>query len=97
MAVAAITALIPTLGKVLLYSLIQDKLPASGPMARGLIFGLVLLMIDDALLRTPIMMSVVGNPADVLLIQSLEGWVIPVITGLVIASIVPGSLSAKRG
>jgi hypothetical protein len=34
---------------------------------------------------------------DVLLIQSLEGWVIPVITGLVIASIVPGSLSAKRG
>jgi hypothetical protein len=96
-AVAAITALIPTLGKVLLYSLIQDKLPASGPMARGLIFGLVLLMIDDALLRTPIMMSVVGTPVDVLLIQSLEGWVIPVITGLVIASIVPGSLSAKRG
>jgi len=87
--VAAVTALIPTFGKVMLYVLIQDKLPASNNTSRGLLFGLVLLVIDDALLRVPIMSVVVGNPFDVMLVQSLEGWVIPLIMGLVIAHILP--------
>jgi hypothetical protein len=87
--IAAITALIPTFGKVLLYVLIQDRLPATGKTARGLLFGLVLLAIDDALLRIPIMSVVVGNPVDVMLVQSLESWIIPLIMGLVIALILP--------
>ena len=94
--VAAITALIPTFGKVLLYVLIQDKLPASSNIGRGLLFGLVLLVIDDALLRTSIMSMVVGNPIDVMLVQSLEGWVIPLIMGLVIAHILPCNSSAPN-
>ncbi len=87
--VAALTALIPTFGKVLLYLLIQDKLPASSDMGRGLMFGLVLLVIDDALLRMPIMSMVVGNPLDIMLVQSFEGWIIPFVMGLVIALILP--------
>ena len=93
--VAAITALIPTFGKVLLYVLIQDKLPVSSNIGRGLLFGLVLLAIDDALLRMPIMSVVVGNPFDVMLVQNFEGWVIPLIMGLVIAHILPERWSAS--
>lgn len=89
--VAATTALIPTFGKVLLYLLLQDKLPASSNTGRGLLFGLVLLVIDDALLRAPVMSVIVGNPIDVMLVQSLESWVIPLIMGLVIAHIVPSN------
>lgn len=94
-AVAAITALIPTFGKVLLYVLIQDKLPASNNIGRGLLFGLVLLVIDDALLRKPIMSVVVGNPLDVMLVQSVEGWAIPLIMGLVVAHILPKKCRAS--
>jgi hypothetical protein len=89
--VAAMTALIPTLGKVLLYVLIQDKLPVSSNTGRGLLFGLLLLMVDNALLRAPIMNVVAGNPFDVTLVQSLEKWVIPLLMGLVIAHIVPST------
>lgn len=94
--VAAITALIPTLGKVLLYVLVQDKLPASSNSGRGLLFGLVLLVIDDSLLRTPIMNVVVGNPFDVMLVQSLENWAIPLLMGLVIAHIVPSTVALNK-
>jgi len=86
---AAITALIPTLGKAILYLMIQDKLPASSNTGRGLLFGLILLAIDDALLRTPIMSAAVGNPLDIMLVQSLEGWAIPFVTALVFAYILP--------
>ena len=86
---AAITALIPTLGKAILYLMIQDKLPASSNTGRGLLFGLILLAIDEALLRTPIMSVAVGNPLDIMLVQSIEGWVIPFVTGLVFAHILP--------
>ena len=90
--VAAITALIPAFGKVLLYVFIQDKLPASSNTGRGLLFGLILLAMNDALLRAPIMSVVVGNPFDVMLVQSLEGWVISLSMGLLIAHLLPKRL-----
>ena len=86
---AAIIALIPTLGKAILYLVIQDKLPASSNTGRGLLFGLILLAIDEALLRTPMMSVAVGNPLDIMLVQSIEGWVIPFVTGLVFAHTLP--------
>ena len=86
---AAITTLIPTLGKAILYLVIQDKLSASSNTGRGLLFGLILLAIDEALLRTPIMSVAVGNPLDIMLVQSIEGWVIPFVTGLVFAHTLP--------
>jgi len=86
---AAITTLIPTLGKAILYLMIQDKLPASSNTGRGLLFGLILLAIDEALLRTPMMSVAVGNPLDIMLVQSIEGWVIPFVTGLVFAHTLP--------
>jgi hypothetical protein len=90
------TALIPTLGKVLLYVLIQDKLPVSSNTGRGLLFGLLLLVVDDALLRAPIMNVVAGNPFDVMLVQSFEKWVIPLLMGLVIAHIVPSTVDPNK-
>ncbi len=95
-AIAATTALLPALGKVLLYVLIKEKLPASSNTCRGLLFGLLLLAIDDAFLRTPIMSVIVGNPFDVMLVQGVESWAISFIMGLVIAYIVPSSNTAPN-
>jgi len=44
---------------------------------------------SDALIRLPIMNYVVGNPMDVVLVQSLEGWLIGVTAGIAIALLVP--------
>jgi hypothetical protein len=97
---AAITALIPAFGKVLLYMLIQDRIRATSNVVRGLLFGVVLLIIDDALLRMPIMSMVIGNPFDVVFVQSFEGWVIPIVTDLIVAHILPyqvGALNKRSG
>src|SRR5690349_14871605 len=52
--IAALTALIPTFGKVLMFMLVRDRLPGRTAVVKGLGFGLLLLMINDALLRLPI-------------------------------------------
>lgn len=87
--VAALTTLIPTLGKVLVFLLVRDRLPGRTALMKGLAFGLLLLLINDALLRLPIMNVVIGNPVDVMLVQSLEAWLISPIMGILIALIVP--------
>ena len=94
--VAAITALIPTLGKVLLYVFIQEKLLVNSRTGRGLLYGFILLAIDDALLRMPIMSVAGNNPVDVMLIQSAEGWIIPLVIGVVIAHLVPSGASHQN-
>ena len=65
MALAAITAIIPVLATMLLAWLIWERLPARSWWARGLLLWLLLLLLDGALLRQPIMNLAVGNPADI--------------------------------
>ena len=91
--IAGLTALIPTFGKVLVFLLVRDRLPGRAAYVKGLAFGLLLLMINDALIRLPIMNVVVGNPVDVMFIQSLEAWLIFPIMGVSIALISPVSLA----
>ena len=91
-AIASLTALIPSFGKVFVYILIQDKLPSENKIIKGVIFGILLLFVGDNLLRTPIMGVVIGNPFDVVFIQSLEKWIIYPVTGIFIALLVPKQL-----
>ncbi len=85
MAVAFLSAAIPTLGKVFVYCWLHEKLPGRSPFVKGLWFGLLMLFIRDDMLRLPIMNLVVGNPFDVVLVQSLEAWLLYPLTGLLIA------------
>ncbi len=93
-AVAAITALIPTLGKVVIYLLIRVKLPGQRPWQKGLVFGGLLLLMSDSAVRQPFMDVLVGVPADVALVQAVEPWLIQPVMALLIAYVV-GSSSQK--
>lgn len=74
MVLAAITAIIPVLATMLLAWLIWDRLPARSWWARGLLLWLLLLLLDGALLRQPIMNLAVGNPASLTLAMVLDPW-----------------------
>ena len=97
--IASLTALMPAFGKVFVYILVQDKLPGRNKVLKGAIFGVLLLFVEDSLLRMPIMGIVIGNPFDVVLVQSLEKWVIYPVVGIFIALLAPERLfsNAKPG
>ena len=94
-AIASLTALIPAFGKVFVYILIQDKLPSRHKIFKGAIFGVLLLFLGDNLLRMPIMGIVTGNPFDVVLVQSLEKWMIYPAMGIFIALLAPKRISSN--
>lgn len=86
---ALATALVPMAFKVGLFVLVRERLPGRSGAAKGLWYGLLLLAIGDNFIRIPIMSVVVGNPADVMLVQSAEAWAISLVTGLLIGTFVP--------
>ncbi len=94
--VAVATTIIPMLGKVFLYLLLQEKLPGNDRVVKGLWFGLILLFVTDWFVRMPVMMVVGGNPVDVVFVQSLERWIIYPATGVLIALLAPDSLWLRR-
>lgn len=87
--VAAATAVLPALGKVLVFLLTQKHLPGRSGWQKGLSFGALLLLAGDGLLRTPVMNLIVGNPVDVVLVQVAEPWAMSFVTGIAIGTIAP--------
>ena len=47
------------------------------------------VLAGDGLLRTPVMNLIVGNPVDVVLVQSAEPWAMSFVTGMAIGTIAP--------
>jgi hypothetical protein len=90
--VASITALLPTAGKVIAFLWLRDNLPGRSRLVKGLWYGVLLTAMTDALIRVPLMSIVIGNPVDVMLVQSLEGWMIGPAMGIAIAILVPSQL-----
>lgn len=95
---ALATSFIPTAFQVLLFVLLRDRLPGSSGAVKGLWFGALLLAIGDNLVRIPIMSLAVGNPADVMFVQSAEYWIIGLVKGLLIGVLTPADVgwSARR-
>ena len=88
-AAAYLTALVPYMAKVGVYHFAGHLLPARSALVKGLLFGVVLLAIGDELVRLPIMNYLVGNPLDVTMLMSLEGWSIEISSGIIIALLTP--------
>ena len=88
-AIAFVTALLPAAGKVIAYLLLKENLPGRSRLAKGFCYGVLLTGMTDALVRVPIMSVVGGNPADVILVQSLEGWMLGPAMGIAIAVLAP--------
>ena len=89
--VASATAAVAVLAKVVAFHLVGSLLPGS-IWFRGILFGCVLLLLEGELARMPLMNYLVGNPIDVVMLQSIERWVIQIGSGLLIAILVPTRL-----
>ncbi len=61
---------------------------------KGLAFGVLLLLMNGAVLRLPIINLAIGNPVDVMLVQSSEAWLISPIMGILIGLMAPATLRA---
>lgn len=88
-AVAATTAILPTIAVVVIYVLLQDRLPGKSRVVKGAWFALLLLATRDAFLRLPIMQTVIGMPLDVTLVQTSEGWLVFPVMGFLVALLAP--------
>ena len=86
---AWMTALVSVLVKVFVYYYAGDLIPTKVTLLRGCLYGLVLLALDGEFVRAPLMNFLVGNPVDVVIVQSSERWFIQIGTGLLVALIVP--------
>ena len=85
---AAATEILPVFGFVLLYLMLQDRLPGRSRIAKGFYYGLLVMLCTDHLIRLPLLSAVSGNPLDVVLVQGLEGWAIYPLIGVTIAVVV---------
>jgi hypothetical protein len=91
--VAAATAILPTLGTVLTFLLLRNHLPGRTRWQKGISFAALLVLSSDGAIRMPVMNLVIGNPVDVVLVQSAELWMINLLAGVVIALIAPSTAS----
>lgn len=90
---ALATSFLPVLCKVAIFVIVRQQLPGKSGAVKGLWYGLLLLVITDDFIRVPIMSVVVGNPIDVMIVQSAEVWGIHLMTGLIIGALVPADVS----
>ena len=71
---AYFTFIFPALGTGIMYYLLGDNLPGQSRLVKGILMGLLLLTIKEALLRQTIMNILVGNPIWVALLQQSQVW-----------------------
>ncbi|ATM87562.1 hypothetical protein OP862_02685 [Yersinia massiliensis] len=84
--IAALTALIPTLGKVFIWLFIREKLPGKNLLIKGIWFTVIMMIADSDLLRQGIMNLLIGMPIDVWFVYSAEQWIIvPTMCFLIVA------------
>lgn len=83
--IAAITSIEIGLGATIIYALIRPRLIRQSSITRGLILGVLILMIKSSLLRQPLMNGVIGNPFAVVAVQDGIAWIIWFGMSLIIA------------
>ena len=87
--IAYITFVFPAIGTVLVYYFIQDVFPGKSRVVKGVLFGLLILLVKGELLRQPIMNFIVGNPIKITLLQQSQVWLSNLIMCVIIALFTP--------
>jgi len=83
--IAALTSLIPTIGKVFIWLFVRDKLPGNRLLTKGFVFTCLMIIADGGLLRQDFMNLLVGMPMDVWFVHGAEQWIIvPVMCFLIV-------------
>lgn len=87
-ALAFATSVIPGIGTAIAFYLIESNLPGKGVIQKGIIFGLLFMLMRGTLIRAPLMDLTVGNPIMVVLLQRFEPFATGLCMALVISAIV---------
>lgn len=74
--IAALSAVEIGIAQLIIYILIRKVIPSKSSVIKGLILGMLLLMINGSLIRQPLMDYLIGNPLKIVLIQDGITWVI---------------------
>lgn len=90
---AALTALIPTIGKVFIWLFVRERLPGRSLLTKGFFFTMLMIISDGGLLRQDIMNLLIGMPIDVWLVYGAEQWVIVPIMCILIVTLSPKKLN----
>lgn len=85
---AFMTAILPGIGMAIIFYLIEANLPGKGVFQKGLIFGLICMLMRGTLIRAPLMDLSIGNPFVVVLAQRLEPFATDFCMALVISVII---------
>jgi hypothetical protein len=94
--IAALSALIPTLGKVFIWLCIRTILPGTTLLAKGFWFTALMIIADSNLLRQAIMNLLIGMPVDLWLVYSAEQWIIVPVMCFLIVGLSPRNGSKSK-
>lgn len=89
--IAYVTFVLPTIGTVLVYYFIQNFLPGKSRILKGILFGILILLVKGELFRQPIMNYMVGNPITITLIQQSQVCLSNLIMCVTVALLTPAS------
>ncbi len=85
---AYVTAILPGIGIVILYYLLNPHLKFKNRIVKGFIFSLLLLLAEGELIRPLVMNILVGNPIKIALIQQLQTLVPSVVMCIIVAMVI---------
>jgi hypothetical protein len=86
---AYVTAIFPVIGLMAIYHLINSHLPSKGRLAKGIVFGLLMLLVQGLLIREPVMNLLVGNGLEVTLLTEISSCLPRFIMCVLIALLMP--------
>ncbi|EKD54747.1 MAG: hypothetical protein ACD_60C00048G0010 [uncultured bacterium] len=72
--VAYLTKPLQALGAAIIYYLMGDRLPTQSRFLRGIILGLLILLVKGQLIREPLMNFLLPNTMTEVLLQSTQVW-----------------------
>jgi hypothetical protein len=86
---AYITLLIPVAAIAFIYYFAGHLLPVKTRVMKGVLLGIILLLVKSDLIRQPVMNVLVGVPAWVSILQQIQVWVYCLAVTIIIALIIP--------
>ena len=86
---AYVTLLIPVTAIAFIYYFAGHLLPVKTRLMKGVLLGIILLLVKSDLIRQPIMNVMVGVPAWVSILQHIQIWVYCLAVTIIVALIIP--------
>ncbi len=82
--IALLTSLEYGFSTIILYYLVREKLITFGRFKAFILFSMILVAINGALIRQPLMDYIIGNPLKIVLVQNIFKWLVWIIMSFIV-------------